>query len=119
MVALGAALGAPCRYLLDRWVQARHDTGLPLGTLLINLTGSALLGLLTGLAAGGAIGSEMLAAAGTGWCGAFTTYSTFSFEAVQLVRRGRAPGAVVYVLVSVVVGLALAWAGVEVGSALS
>ncbi|GLY30168.1 fluoride efflux transporter CrcB [Kineosporia sp. NBRC 101731] len=118
MVALGAALGAPCRYLLDRWVQARHSSGLPLGTLLINLSGSSVLGLLMGLAAGGAISSEVLAAAGTGWCGAFTTYSTFSFETVQLARQKRLGVATGYVLVSIVAGLMLAWGGVELGLAL-
>nr|WP_269327945.1 fluoride efflux transporter CrcB [Kineosporia mesophila] len=119
MVALGAAVGAPCRYLLDGWVKDRHPGGLPLGTLLINLSGSAALGLLMGLAAGGAIGSEVLAAAGTGWCGAFTTYSTFSFEVVQLARQNRFGAATGYVLVSIGVGLALAWGGVELGLALS
>ncbi len=119
MVGLGAAVGAPSRYLLDRWVQARHGSGLPVGTLVINLLGSAVLGLLLGLAAGGALPSEALAAAGTGWCGAFTTYSTFSFEAVQLARAERWGWATGYVAASIVGGLALAWAGVELGSALS
>jgi CrcB protein len=116
MVALGAAIGAPCRYLLDRWVQGRHESGLPLGTLLINLVGSAVLGLLMGLGASGALGSAALAAGGTGWCGAFTTYSTFSYETVQLARQGRFSVATGYVVVSVVGGLLLAWAGVELGT---
>ncbi|GAB3253099.1 fluoride efflux transporter CrcB [Kineosporia babensis] len=119
MVGLGAALGAPSRYLLDRWVQARHETGLPLGTLLINLLGSAGLGLLLGLAAGGALPGEALAAAGTGWCGAFTTYSTFSFETVQLARQERLGWAAGYVALSVLGGLLLAWGGVEIGLALA
>jgi CrcB protein len=116
MVALGAAVGAPCRYLLDQWVQSRHESGLPLGTLLINLAGSAVLGLLVGLGASGALGSAALAAGGTGWCGAFTTYSTFSFETVQLARRGRFGVATGYVVVSVLGGLLLAWGGVELGT---
>ena len=118
MVALGAAVGAPCRYLLDQWVKSRQSSALPLGTLLINLSGSAVLGCLLGLAARGALGSELLAALGTGWCGAFTTYSTFSFEAVALAKQGRLSAATGYVLVSVVGGLLLAWCGVEIGSAL-
>lgn len=116
MVALGAAVGAPCRYLLDRWVQSRHQSGLPLGTLVINLLGSAVLGLLMGLGARGALGSQALAAGGTGWCGAFTTYSTFSFETVQLARQGRFSVATGYVVVSVLGGLLLAWGGVELGT---
>nr|WP_269810841.1 fluoride efflux transporter CrcB [Kineosporia rhizophila] len=119
LVGLGAAIGAPSRYLVDRWVQARVGGGLPFGTLLINLLGSALLGLLLGLAAHGAIGSQVLAAAGTGWCGAFTTYSTFSFETVQLARQERSGWATAYVLASVLGGLGLAWAGVEIGARLA
>ena len=119
LVGLGAAVGAPSRFLVDRWVQARHTSGLPLGTLLINLFGSALLGLLLGLAAHGAIGSQALAAAGTGWCGAFTTYSTLSFETVQLARQERFGWATGYVVASVLGGLALAWAGVEIGAGLA
>ncbi|GAB6897508.1 fluoride efflux transporter CrcB [Kineosporia succinea] len=119
MVALGAAIGAPSRYLLDRWVQRRFPSTLPLGTLVINLSGSAVLGLLMGLVAGGRIGSAALAAGGTGWCGAFTTYSTFSFETVKLVRARRVGPATGYVVASVVGGLLLAWGGVELGLALS
>lgn len=113
-VGLGAAVGAPSRYLLDRWVQARHDTGLPLGTLLINLAGSALLGLLLGLG----VHAGALAVAGTGFCGAFTTYSTFSYETLQLARRGQLSRATAYVAASVVGGLALAGIGVVLGRAL-
>jgi CrcB protein len=114
-VALGAALGAPCRYLLDRAVQARHRQRFPFGTLLINLLGSAVLGLLIGLSVVGSLSHTALAAAGTGWCGAFTTYSTFGFETLQLARDGYKARAFGYVVVSVGGGLALATVGVLIG----
>ena len=114
-VAGGAAIGAPCRYLLDRAVQTRHDQRFPYGTLLINLLGSGLLGLLLGCSPG----SVLLAAAGTGWCGAFTTYSTFGLETVQLARDGLVRRAAGYVVISVGGGLGLAALGVVTGRALS
>jgi CrcB protein len=115
-VAAGAAVGAPCRYLLDRAVQSRHDQRFPWGTLLINLLGSGVLGMLVGFAGG--VSPAVYAAVGTGWCGAFTTYSTFGYETVQLTRVGLRRRAVGYVGISVLGGLALAAVGVAVGRAL-
>jgi CrcB protein len=115
-VAAGAAVGAPCRYLLDRAVQSRHDQRFPWGTLLINLLGSGVLGVLVGFAGG--VSPAVYAAAGTGWCGAFTTYSTFGYETVQLARVGLRRRALGYVVMSVLGGLALAAVGVAVGRAL-
>ena len=111
LVALGAAVGAPSRYLLDLEVQARvsrRGVRYPLGTLLINLSGSALLGLLLGLASRHGISDEVLAALGTGFCGAYTTYSTFGYETVQLTHDGYGLRALGYVVVSVLGGLVLA-----------
>ena len=76
LVALGAAVGAPLRYLAGHWLDRR----LHWGTLLVNLVGSAMLGALVGAAVDG----HWLALLGTGFCGGLTTYSAF---AVQTVRR--------------------------------
>jgi CrcB protein len=121
LVALGAAVGAPSRYLIDRAVQARVNARrvrYPLGTLLINLSGSFALGLLLGLAAGRGVSDGVLAALGTGFCGAYTTYSTFGYETMQLTHDGYGLRAAGYVLVSVTGGLALAATGYAVGSAI-
>jgi CrcB protein len=81
LVALGAAVGAPLRYLAGHWLDRR----LHWGTLLVNLIGSAMLGAL----AGAAVEGHWLALLGTGFCGGLTTYSAF---AVQSVRGGRRHG---------------------------
>jgi len=81
LVALGAAVGAPLRYLAGRVLDGRVHWG----TLLVNLAGSAMLGALVGAAVDG----HWLALLGTGFCGGLTTYSAF---AVQTVRGGRRRG---------------------------
>ncbi|ABW10881.1 CrcB protein [Parafrankia sp. EAN1pec] len=113
LVALGAAVGAPLRYLTDRAVQSRHSSVFPWGTLAVNTAGSLLLGFLVGLPAS----SEVLSVAGTGLCGALTTYSTFSYETLRLARDWTHRHAVANVIVSLTVGLAAAFAGVTLGQA--
>ena len=89
LVMLGAAVGAPSRWLLDQAIQTRRESAFPLGTWTINVTGSLLLGVVLGAAAfGPAIARARTPCAGTGFCGGFTTYSTFGFETVRLAEDG-------------------------------
>ena len=115
LVALGSALGAPARYLLDRLIQGRHDRVLPWGTWTINVTGSFLLGLLFGLASRSGWDGRILAAAGTGFLGSYTTFSTFTWETVRLVEERAYVAAVANVTLSLVAGLAAVSAGVALG----
>lgn len=108
MVLLGAAVGAPLRYLIDRAVQARHDTVFPWGTFTVNLTACAILGFLTGVASAVTVSPNTQLLLGTGLCGALSTYSTFSFETLRLVETGSRYFAVANVAVSVVAGLGAA-----------
>lgn len=84
-------------------------------TLTINVTGSFLLGLLLTLAAGGRINNQTALVLGTGFLGAYTTYSTFSWDVVTLARDGRWAAALGYLMFTVVFGLAAAGLGYRLG----
>ncbi|WP_406165499.1 fluoride efflux transporter CrcB [Streptomyces sp. NBC_00996] len=118
LVIIGAAVGAPLRYLTDRAVQMKHDTVFPWGTLVVNVTGSLVLGLLTGAASAGHASPHLQLLIGTGLCGALTTYSTFSYETLRLTETGAAFYATVNVILSVTAGLGAAFAGVSFAQAL-
>jgi CrcB protein len=113
LVALGAAIGAPLRYLTDRAVQARHTSTFPWGTFTVNVAGSLLLGYLLGLP----VAPWLAAVLGSGFCGALTTYSTFSFETLRLVRAGERALAMAYAIGSVLAGLGAAYVGLMLAQA--
>jgi fluoride exporter len=115
-IALGGIVGTLSRYGLEGWIQARTASGFPLGTLTVNLTGSLLLGFILRLATGAVLISPDLRAGLTiGFCGAFTTMSTFSYESVTLLNDGDYARAAVYMsatilgcVLAVILGTALA-----------
>ncbi|HET7305469.1 MAG TPA: fluoride efflux transporter CrcB [Segeticoccus sp.] len=114
LVALGAAVGAPLRYLTDRAVQARGGL-FPWGTLLVNVVGSLVLGVVVGATSTGALSHRWGLLLGTGLCGALTTYSTFSYETLRLAQEGARLYAVANLLGTVVTGVAAAFAGYPLG----
>lgn len=120
LVAVGSALGAVTRFVVDQWVQherARRQLAYPFpaGILLINLTGSFLLGLLTGIASHG-LGPYWLAFAAVGICGGYTTFSTWAYDTVRLAADGKRTPAIANVGLSVVGGLLAAAAGLGLAS---
>ena len=109
LVALGAAVGAPLRYLTNHWVR-EHLGGTPAaGTLAVNVVGSFVLGVVVG--AGAAAGSAPLALIGIGFCGALTTFSTLALEIWDAMSDDRYPHAVANVTLSLALGLGAAWLG--------
>lgn len=118
LVAAGAALGAPLRYLTDRAVQTRHDSLLPWGTLSVNVAGSLVLGLLAAAGTAGAAGPHLQLLLGTGLCGALTTYSTFSYETLRLAEAGAGLFAAANVAASLTAGLGAAYTGSALAHAL-
>ncbi|MCK1822661.1 fluoride efflux transporter CrcB [Streptomyces sp. XM83C] len=118
LVVVGGMVGAPLRYLTDRAVQSRHDSVFPWGTFAVNVTGCLILGVLTGAALAGAVGSQAQLLLGTGLCGALTTYSTFSYETLRLAETGARFYAVVNVAASVAAGLGAAFLGVTLARAI-
>jgi fluoride exporter len=111
LVALGAAVGAPLRYVTDLVVQTRHDSAFPYGTLTVNVTGSLVLGFLTGGLVTGDVGDGVGLALGTGLCGSLTTYSTFGYETVRLAQEGSRLLALGNVALTLATGLAAATLG--------
>jgi CrcB protein len=116
LVVVGAAVGAPLRYLADRWVQTRLAPVLPVGTLLVNVLGSFALGVLVGY--GSAAGGPAAALLGTGLCGALTTYSTFGYETVQLLADRARWYATLNILLNVTGALTAALLGAQLGTTL-
>jgi CrcB protein len=118
LVALGAVVGAPLRYLADRLIQARHDTIFPWGTFAVNVAGSLILGLVMGAAASGRLNSMIVTVVGPGFCGALTTYSTFGYETHRLAEEGSRFLAGANVVLNLLAGLGAAFIGVALAASL-
>jgi CrcB protein len=113
VVVLGGA-GAVLRFLVDGGVSARAGRGFPFGTLVVNLTGAVLLGVVTGLAPS----HEVALLAGTATVGSYTTFSTWMFETQRLAEDRQVAAPLANVALSVVLGLGAAALGLLIGVAL-
>jgi len=107
MVVAGALVGAPVRLLVAR-LAARGDRDPAVGTLVVNVAGSALLGVLAGRAG---VPAEVVALVGTGFCGTLTTFSTFGADVVRLLEERTLGRALAYAGATLVLGLGAAAAG--------
>ena len=106
LVALGAAVGAPARYAVTQGLRDRGATS-HAGTLLVNVVGSLVLGMLVG----GDVRGGALALVGTGFCGALTTMSTLALEVWDGIIERRLPHAAAALLLHLTLGLGAAWLG--------
>ena len=106
LVALGGAGGSVLRYLLSN-----INTSFPWGTLTVNVLGSLLIGLLVGFVSKGVLSPEMKLLLVTGFCGGFTTFSTFANESFGMMKTGGILLTALYVGASVVIGILAVWGG--------
>ena len=115
-LALAGGLGAGARFVLDGVIRSRVTSAYPLGTLTINITGSFLLGLATGLTLAAALPPEALLIVGAGFLGGYTTFSTASVESVRLVQARRYGIALVNSVGMLVACVLASAAGLALGS---
>jgi CrcB protein len=117
VLAVGAAggLGAAARFLLDGVIRSRTHGPVPVGTMTINISGSLLLGLLTGFVLSAALPSAWTIIGGTGFLGGYTTFSTASSDTVRLIRAGHTGAALLSGFGTAVVALAAAALGLSIG----
>lgn len=115
-VGLAGSLGAVARFATDGTVRTRVASAVPVGTILINIVGSLILGVLTGLVEFHHVTTTLTLVAGAGFCGGFTTFSTATFESVRLLQQGALGTAAVNVTVTVGGTLVAAGAGIALAS---
>ncbi len=111
-IALGSAMGGVSRYVVGTAIQQRFGLGFPVGTLIVNITGSLLLGFFIRVALGGTqISPEARIFLTTGFCGGYTTFSTFSYDTAVMFESGQIRRALIYVTLSIVLSVVATFAG--------
>lgn len=120
MLVLGllvaGGIGASTRFVVDSAVRRRFASSLPLGTMFINVTGSFVLGLLTGVALYHAFSPTARTILGTGFCGGYTTFSAFAYETLALIEENETELAVRVVVMSLVVPALAAALGLAIAA---
>jgi CrcB protein len=115
-VAIGGAAGSVLRFALSSAIQRSAPVGFPAGTLVVNITGSLLLGLFMSYMLGSGVASPAIRALlTTGFCGGYTTFSTFSYEAITLLEDGDWRRALLYMALSLLCSLVAVWLGIVAG----
>ncbi|MFC9709105.1 fluoride efflux transporter CrcB [Paenibacillus sp. NPDC056933] len=113
-VGIGGIMGTLCRYGIQLWMPSANE-GFPWAVLLINAIGSLFLGWFFTIAVPGKITPQLRLAMGTGFTGAFTTFSTFTLDMVRLSEGGMWGTAISYLVVSLLAGLLLCALGIKAG----
>ncbi|HEX5154025.1 MAG TPA: fluoride efflux transporter CrcB [Parafilimonas sp.] len=112
-IGIGGFMGSICRYLLQQFVQNNYPSSIPYGTLIVNIIGCFIIGLVYELSSkGNLLSSEMRLFLATGICGGFTTFSSFAYENVSMVLDGEFLYPLLYLLMSVVIGFGAVHAGI-------
>lgn len=110
-ISLAGGVGAATRYVADSLIRSRWAIDFPVGTLVINVTGSLILGLLTGLVIAHGASRDLRAIAGAGFCGGYTTFSAASLETVRLAQQRRWIECLGYTAASLLLAILAAGAG--------
>lgn len=106
LVLVGSAVGGSARYITSLIIQSKNSTQFPIGTFMINLIGCFTIGMVYAFAARNATtGSDIKLLLATGFCGGFTTFSAFAFENLELFKSGQHLTALIYIILSVVLGI--------------
>jgi CrcB protein len=114
LVAIGGFFGAMSRFGMSGWIKRKTATLFPIATLIINLIGAFLLGVIMG----GNFSNDWRLLLGTGFMGAFTTFSTFKLENIQLHMGKKWDMLILYLCISYTFGILLAFAGMRIGAIL-
>lgn len=111
-IAFGGMVGSVSRYLVQQLIVRNYTTLFPLGTFLVNIIGSLIIGILLGLAAKhNWLNQELRLLLVVGFCGSFTTFSTFAFEGLELLKDGQYIVLFSYIALSLVLGILAVWLG--------
>ena len=111
-VIVGSSFGGAARYLSQEFVQKRFPSFIPLSTLSVNIIGSFIIGIIYALAERSKISAEVRILIATGFCGGFTTFSSFAFENVKLLQDGEFFNTALYVVLSIVIGFVAVYLGI-------
>jgi len=111
IVGIGSFLGGGLRYLISIFFNQKINPDFPYATLSVNLLGCLLIGVFYGLFEKSLISNDWKLFLTTGLCGGFTTFSAFSNEALQLFKQGNITAMLIYILISIIIGIALTYAG--------
>lgn len=111
-VLVGSSIGGAARYLTQEFVQKTYPSFIPLGTLSVNIIGSFIIGIIYALAEKSKISAEVRILIATGFCGGFTTFSSFAFENIKLIQDGELFNTALYLLLSIVIGFIAVYLGI-------
>jgi len=111
-VLVGSSIGGAARYLSQEFVQKNFPSFIPLSTLSVNIVGSFIIGIIYALAERSKISAEVRIFIATGFCGGFTTFSSFAFENVKLLQDGEYFNTALYVVLSLVIGFIAVYLGI-------
>lgn len=116
MIGIGGSLGAAARFILGNLIGKRSQKlyPFPIGTWIINITGSFLLGLIAQLHLTNQLSEWLWLFGGVGFCGAYTTFSTFGNETITLIQSSKIKLAIIYVVTSIIVGIISATIGLNI-----